>query len=238
MLLLPREHRAPFIAPGRRNRKVHWNRPLHRAINSLGKFEKEDWRRSLWLPESLRQFYPRWNNQFSPGGGSGCGCCGDEETPTVETTCTACCASGVFPQFLTVNISVSGTDGVCTNCASIPTEYVCEYDADDTNYCHWRFEILDFCEYGGGDAACEHFDLFIDVSIHKTTCEVGVEFEITNNGGIPCGLRRSVGTYFSGTTDARCTPGDVTCDLSSSSTDDANDACIVTYPATCTVTFP
>lgn len=68
--------RAPFIAPGRRNRKVHWNRPLSRAIASLGKFEREDWRRALWLPESLRGFYPKWNNQFSPGGGSGCGCCG------------------------------------------------------------------------------------------------------------------------------------------------------------------
>ena len=74
MLILPHEHRAPFIAPGRRNRKVHWNRSLSKAIAALGKSEREDWRRALWLPESLRAFYPKWNNQFSPSGDA-CGCC-------------------------------------------------------------------------------------------------------------------------------------------------------------------
>lgn len=143
MLLFHNYLRAPFIAPGRRNRKVHWNRPLHRAVNSLGKFEKEDWRRALWLPESLRQFYPRWNNQFSPGGGSGCGCCDGSgilcPNCTSDTTDTYQVDLGTF------------SNDECTNCA----------DYDNTSWIVTRGVFTGGfpadCTYGyttGGSTAC------------------------------------------------------------------------------------
>jgi hypothetical protein len=75
-LILPDYARAPLIVPGRRDRKVYWNRALSKAIDSLGTFEREDWRSAKWLPKSLRGFYPKW---FASKNKAGCTCCGEED---------------------------------------------------------------------------------------------------------------------------------------------------------------
>lgn len=115
--------RAPFIAPGRRNRKVHWNRPLSRAIAMLGKYEQEDLRRAMWLPESLRGFYPKCNNQFSPGGGSDCGCC----VTTTPDPCTGIedCFGGSLLIEAEVDVpEFAATDGDCANCNLVEGTYI------------------------------------------------------------------------------------------------------------------
>lgn len=114
-LLLP--DRAPFIAPGRRNRRVHWNRALTKAMESLGKYEREDWGRANWLPPSLRGFYPKFSHYP-------CGdCCGDSPDPCEDVDD---CYGGTSPTESEVDVPAFANNGhaSCTNCAAIEGTYV------------------------------------------------------------------------------------------------------------------
>jgi hypothetical protein len=123
MLVVPQDFRAPLFVPGRRNRRVHWNRPLSRAIAMLGRFEREDYYRGSIRPWSLRQFFPAWNNQFSPGGGSGCGCCDGGPDP-----CTGIedCFGGTLPSEAEVDLSPFSNTGHsdCIYCADLEATWI------------------------------------------------------------------------------------------------------------------
>jgi len=122
MLALPQYARAPFIAPGRRNRKVHWNRALAKAIQSLGNYEREDWRQSLWLPKALLGFYPKW---FASKNKAGCGCCDTPDNTCVdELDCLDSGWSGgslpteaeiEMPTMTDLNCAGAGHDGSCAD---------------------------------------------------------------------------------------------------------------------------
>lgn len=122
MISLPNYLRAPFIAPGRRNRKVHWNRALAKAIERLGNFEREDWRRALWLPNSLRSFYPKWAKKNNPG----CGCCEVGPTPC---DLVADCFPGGFPD--EVELTLPALSGSCEDCESLAGTYIIELGGAD-----------------------------------------------------------------------------------------------------------
>jgi len=177
--------RAPFIAPGRRNRKVHWNRPLSRAIASLGKFEQEDWRRALWLPESLRGFYPKWNNQFSPGGGSDCGCCGSSGV---------FCASCTTPVTDTYQIDFGNfTDHRCTNCNEDYSgqSYIVSFvSGGPSDPCIFR--------YTEGSGACS------DLTVQMIMNGGGAADQVTHNlvHGGPSGI--SANQWLGASTDSDC----------------------------------
>lgn len=165
--------RAPFIAPGRRNRRVHWNRDLSRAMAALGIFERQDFQRGLILPASLRNF-PQFNNQFSPGGGSGCGCCGGGGDPDC-TEFTSVCADEYQIDFTTF-----GNNG-CPNCDS---------DFSDTSYivtrvpfnpiigaCHWNY-------YGSGDNCqlADALDSFPGVQLELNGTAAAVHMLVVTGG--------------------------------------------------------
>ena len=126
MLIVPSDFRAPLFVPGRRDRRVRWNRPLSRAIAMLGRFEREDYYRGSIRPWSLRQFFPAWNNQFSPGGGSDCGCCDGGDIPCSDVVD---CFGGSFPSELFVTIpnaygsGTLGCSGGTADCADIAGTY-------------------------------------------------------------------------------------------------------------------
>lgn len=124
MLTLPQYARAPFVAPGRRNRKVHWNRALTKAIESLGSYEREDWRQSLWLPKALRGFYPKW---FASKNKAGCGCCDSIDPCTTVDECFG----GTSPTEAEVDLPAFANTGHpdCTNCAAIEGTWILPYSS-------------------------------------------------------------------------------------------------------------
>lgn len=132
-MIMPPEYRAPFVAPGRRNRRVFWNRPLSRVIASLGKFEQEDWRRAQWFPKSLRQFYPKWMNKFTPGGS--CVCCGGFDPCT---DCEDCLTGGPYPD---CEVDVPAfTDDDCADCELIEGTYIL---SPFGSQCSWFYQDSD-----------------------------------------------------------------------------------------------
>lgn len=146
-LILPPEHRAPFIAPGRRNRKVYWNRPLTKAMEQLGEHEREDFRRGVWLPKSLRMFYPKWNNRFSPG--RSCDDCACGEDP-----CNGCSTA---PEEIEATLASIAND-FCPDCTTFLNDTFILARDHDTSSCIWRYSDAGaVCFFGGGI----DFQLFI-----------------------------------------------------------------------------
>lgn len=108
MLILPADFRAPFFAPGRRNRRVLWDRPLSRAIASLGTFERQDWRHGLHFPKGLFGLtQANFAKKHTPGCGSGANCCAG--------LCHIC--SGSTPDDMQVDLGTIA-DGTCTGCVA------------------------------------------------------------------------------------------------------------------------
>jgi len=131
-LVLPDYARAPLFIPGRRNRKVRWNRALSKAIESLGTFEREDWRRAKWLPKSLRGFYPKW---FASKNKAGCTCC-SESDPCVD--CEDCLGGGTYSD---CEVDVPAfTDNHCTDCELIEGTYILNPVLDQ---CSWDYQDSD-----------------------------------------------------------------------------------------------
>lgn len=145
-LILPANLRAPFIAPGRRNRKVHWNAALSKAIRGLGRYEREDWRRGLVFPSGL---FGLTRNYLAKKNNPGCGCCGADE-------CENCL--GDRPDSYEVTIS-GYANGTCTTCAAWDGTYVCDSFTASAGSCVWVYDI--------GGTNCSGFSDLVSVEVRS-----------------------------------------------------------------------
>jgi hypothetical protein len=183
MLIVPKDFRAPLFVPGRRNRRVHWNRTLSRAMASLGSFEREDYYRGTLRPWSLRQFFPAWNNQFSPGGGSGCGCC-EGDTPTCVDGIENCFGGSFPPEvFVTIPNAFTGSLG-CTgdvaDCADIGGTYSAAFFSGSGTNATFRSNYI-ICASGLGDI---NLDVQVGFLCSGDTCLLNTVSLRVGTGGI------------------------------------------------------
>lgn len=144
--------KAPFVAPGRRNRKVLWDRPFHRVMASLGRYEMEDWRRGMWLPKAVRLFHPRFNNQFSPGrecGGTNCGC--DSAGTYVCGNCVGLSGPASFEIDIS-GVTLKGGE-TCDGCSFANAVVIADYSMTFT------------CGFGPGEQCIyQHYGIFANHS--------------------------------------------------------------------------
>jgi hypothetical protein len=205
--------KAPFFAPGRRNQPVHWNRALSKAIASLGKYETEDWRRAMWLPKSLRGFYPKWNNKFSPG--AGCTCCGG------GAGCLNTCVGEIPAQFQ-VDIGTVG-NGTCSDCASMLSgqSFIVDFFTNPDLPCWYTytFPFLDICLPTSGNTELwlqlpDVSAVFIQVQLHDidSSNDDILWFRGVGDGSIACTDISGLDIPFFSITGGVCT-GTPTCTI-------------------------
>jgi hypothetical protein len=188
--------KAPFVAPGRRNRKVLWDRPFHRVMASLGRYEMEDWRRGMWLPKAVRLFHPRFNNQFSPGrecGGTNCGC-----NPAGTYVCGNCVGLE-GPASFELDISGVTLKGgeTCSGCSNANTVAICDYFMTFT------------CGFGPGEQCIyQHHSILTDrgVTFMDYDCSVTSGSPVTLSSGEWAAIASVSNVVF---------PGPPPCDLDS-----------------------
>lgn len=200
--------RAPFIAPGRRNRKVVWDRSLSRIVASLGRFEREDWRGGLFLPRPFRE-WPQFNNQFSPGGGSGCGCCGE------TLICGPCSQSP--DEFEAVVGTI--TNGTCTDCVTAFSgqTYILPLGFASAGECIWSISV-------GTSGVCATFPISTIIGVRSLGSAFG--FGIANSLS---GLDMRWNDTFSPGTDCTAFSSQPLPHLSSTSRCDGSaDPCLIT----------
>jgi hypothetical protein len=162
--------------------------------------------------------------------------------------CSVCCDDGGPFEVLLDISGISGTDEDCDNCSEIPEEYTLEWSSETLEGCFWRFTEY-FCNSPCAeiDTGCAHHFIRV-VLLVNSDCKPTLNWSLSSVGGsedCTCDQCTAEADYegSNGDWDGSC-DGPITLDLVSSSDGSAGSgstagercACIVTFPATITIT--
>ena len=181
-LILPADFRAPLIIPGRRHRKVHWNRERSRAIAALGKYEREDWHRGLTWPQGLFGLAEKY---FAKKNNPGCTCCdtAPDNSCGVEFDCYGedAWAGGDVPDEAEVAFSFTDTG----NCASCDTTWTGTFILDRITGLatfSYREEFMDAPRYC--TAFTDTLTLRLWILCTTDLCSYEIQWSYIDGGGV------------------------------------------------------